>query len=343
MILELIAEAVARGARQAGACEVLGLDRRTVQRWKSGPIDDQRRGPKRSPANKFSDAERRRVLDTMNLPEHRDLPPSQIVPRLADQGTYLASESSMYRILREADQVKERGRAKPRQHRRPDPHVATAPNQLYSWDITYLKAPVRGMFFYLYLMLDVWSRKIVGWEVHEEECSERASQLLTRVCLVEGLNPLDLLVLHSDNGSPMKGATMLATMERLGVVASFSRPRVSDDNPFSESCFRTMKYRPEYPERPFASLEDARAWVARFVEWYNNEHRHSGIRFVTPAQRHNGLDGELLARRQGVYEQARRRHPERWSGSCRNWSPIQIVELNRPRVHRGKTEEEAAA
>jgi len=172
MILDLIDEAVARGARQAKACEVLGLDRRTVQRWKSGPIDDQRRGPKHSPANKFSDAERRRALDTMNLPEHRDLPPSQIVPRLADQGTYLGSESSLYRFLRAEDQLKERGRAKPRQHRRPDPHVATAPNQIYSWDITYLKAPVRGMFFYLYLMLDVWSRKIVGWEVHEEECSE---------------------------------------------------------------------------------------------------------------------------------------------------------------------------
>jgi len=343
MSLDLIDEAVARGARQAKACEVLGLDRRTVQRWKSGPIDDQRRGPRRSPANKLSDVERRRVLDVVNGPEHRDLPPSQIVPRLADQGTYLASESSMYRILREADQVKERGRAKPRQHRRPEPHVATGPNQIYSWDITYLKAPVRGMFYYLYLMLDVWSRKIVGWEVHEEECSERASRLLTRTCLVEGLSPLDLLVLHSDNGSPMKGATMLATMERLGVVASFSRPRVSDDNPFSESCFRTMKYRPEYPEQPFASLEHARAWVARFVEWYNREHRHSAIRFVTPAQRHHGEERELLARRQEVYEQARHRHPARWSGACRDWSPVCTVELNPLRFASRQTREDAVA
>jgi transposase InsO family protein len=332
MILGLIDEAVARGARQAKACEILGLDRGTVQRWRQGPIDDQRRGPKRRPANKLSDAERRLVLATVNAPEHRDLPPSQIVPRLADDGEYVASESSMYRILREEDQLKERGRAKPREARRPDPCVTTAPNQVWSWDITYLKAPVRGTFFYLYLMLDVWSRKIVGWEVYGEESSDHAADLLRRTCLAEGISPLDLLVLHSDNGGPMKGATMLATMERLGVVASFSRPRVSDDNPFSESCFRTMKYRPEYPERPFASLEQARAWVARFVAWYNEEHRHSAIRFVTPAERHSGADEELLARRREVYECARRRHPERWSGATRDWSPIPVVELNTPRI-----------
>lgn len=342
MILELVDEAVVRGARRAKACEILGLDPRTVQRWRRGPAEDQRRGPRRSPANKLSQAERRRVLETVNLPEYRDLPPSQIVPRLADQDTYLASESSMYRILRDADQAKERGRAKPRQHRRPDPCVATAPNEVWSWDITYLRGPIRGAFYYLYVMLDVWSRKIVGWAVHEEECSERSSEVLARACLAEGVSPLDLLVLHSDNGGPMKGATMLATMERLGVVASFSRPRVSDDNPFSESCFRTMKYRPEYPDRPFASLEQARAWVARFVEWYNDEHRHSAIRFVTPGQRHHGAERELLARRQEVYERARRRHPERWSGACRDWSPICTVELNPSRVA-AESKEEAVA
>ena len=343
MIIGLVDEAVRRGARQAKACETLGLDRRTVQRWKRGALEDQRRGPRHSPANKLSAAERKRVLEVVNQPEHRDLPPSQIVPRLADDGKYVASESTMYRVLREADQVKERGRAKPRQHRRPEPHVATAPNQVYSWDITYLKGPVRGMFFYLYLMLDVWSRKIVGWEVHEQECSERASQLLLRTCLIEGVSSTDLLVLHSDNGAPMKGATMLATMERLGVVASFSRPRVSNDNPFSESCFRTMKYRPEYPERPFASLEQARAWVVRFVAWYNHEHRHSAIRFVTPAQRHGGSDLAILEQRKAVYERARRRHPERWTGECRDWSPIEIVELNPAQENRTESKEEAAA
>lgn len=343
MILELVDETVARGARRAQACEILGLDRRTVQRWTKCPGADQRRGPRRSPANKLSEAERRGVLETVNRTEYRDLPPSQIVPQLADRGEYLASESSMYRIMHEAEQAKERGRAKPREPRRPDPHVATGPRQTWSWDITYLRGPVRGMFFYLYMILDVWSRKVVGWEVHQDENADHASRLLSRTCLVEGVSFLDLLVLHSDNGGPMKGATMLATMERLGIVASFSRPRVSDDNPFSESCFRTMKYRPEYPERPFASLEDARAWVARFVAWYNGEHRHSAIRFVTPEQRHDGLEHELLARRQEVYEQARQRHPERWTGAIRDWSPVRVVELNPSRIASGETREEATA
>jgi len=342
MIIELIDEAVVRGARQVKACEVLGLDPRTVQRWQRGAVEDQRRGPKRSPANKLSEVERQRVLKLVNGLEYRDLPPSQIVPRLADQEIYVASESTIYRILREHDQAVERGRAKPRQLRRPEPHVATGPVQVWSWDITYLKAPVRGTFYYLYLMIDVWSRKIVGWEVHEEECAERAGEFLRRACAAECVQTMDPLVLHSDNGGPMKGATMLATMEKLGVTSSFSRPRVSDDNPFSESCFRTLKYRPEYPDRPFASLDDARAWVARFVEWYNHEHRHSAIRFVTPAQRHDGEERELLVKRQDLYEQARHRHPRRWTGPCRNWSPVETVELNPGRARRKEKEPSAA-
>ena len=155
------------------------------------------------------------------------------------------------------------------------------------------------------------------------------------------MNATDVLVLHSDNGGPMKGATMLATMDRLGITPSFSRPRVSDDNPFSESCFRTLKYRPEYPDQPFASIEAAHVWVARFVEWYNEEHRHSAIRFVTPAQRHDGVESELLARRRDVYEQARQRNPERWTGACRNWTPVPSVILN-PGRRTQETKEEAA-
>lgn len=342
MILSLVAEAVERGARQAKACETLGLDRRTIQRWKRGPSEDQRRGPRRSPSNKFSASERRQVLEVVNAPEHRDLPPSQIVPRLADDGEYLGSESTMYRILREAKQLKHRGRARPRIVRRPEPHVATAPGEVWSWDITYLKSPVRGMYFYLYLILDVWSRKIVGFEVHDRESPELAAELVRRTCMAEGIDASSLLVLHSDNGGPMKGATMLATLERLGVKASFSRPRVSDDNPFSESLFRTLKYRPEYPDRPFISLEQAREWMMRFVRWYNDEHRHSSIRFVTPAQRHNGNDLAILEHRHHVYERARKNNPERWTGQSRDWSPITTVELNPSRVRGTKTEEDVA-
>jgi putative transposase len=343
MILELLDEAVSRGARQSKACAVVGLDPRTVQRWKRGAMEDQRRGPKRSPRNKLSEVERRRVLAVVNEPEHRDSPPSQIVPRLADSEIYLASESTMYRILREEKQLAHRGRSRPRAHRRPEALVASAPGQTWSWDITYLRSPIRGIFYYLYLIMDVWSRKIVGWEVHEQELAELAAPLVEQTCRKEGIER-DLLILHADNGGPMKGGTMLSTLQRLGVAASFSRPQVSDDNPYSESLFKTMKYRPEYPERPFDGIEDARSWVARFVDWYNMEHRHSAIRFVTPQQRHDGLDLALLDKRKRLYEAARRRWPERWSGSCRDWSPIETVELNPGRSARrtGKKEEDAA-
>ena len=191
----------------------------------------------------------------------------------------------------------------------------------------YLRAPVLGRFYYLYMVEDIFSRKIVGWAVHETESSEHSARLFEQTCAREGISP-EQLVLHSDNGGPMKGATILATLQRLGVAISFSRPSVSDDNPYSESLFRTLKYRPEFPSQRFASLNEARAWVERFVAWYNTEHRHSGIRFVTPEQRHRGQDKALLAKRHQVYEAARSRHPERWSGDTRNWSRIETVVLN---------------
>ena len=336
MILSLVDEAVERGARQAKACDVLEIDRRTVQRWRSGSAEDQRRGPRRSPVNKLSMSERRNLLEVANQPEFHDLPPSQIVPQLADQGQFFGSESTFYRTLREEKQLKHRGRSRPRASRRPDPHIATGPGEIWSWDITYLKSPIRGLYFYLYLILDVWSRKIVGFEVYDHESPDLAAELVRRTCMSEGIDAFSLLVLHADNGGPMKGATMLATLEHLGVQASFSRPRVSDDNPYSESLFRTLKYRPEYPDRPFRSIRHAREWVRHFVRWYNDEHRHSSIRFVTPAQRHDGSDLALLQNREDVYEKARSKHPERWTGKTRNWSPITTVELNPARVREKK-------
>ena len=183
------------------------------------------------------------------------------------------------------------------------------------------------MFFYLYLVVDMYSRKIVGWSVEQTESMELSSALLQRACQQLGVDPKGI-VLHSDNGGPMKGSTMLATLQRLGIVPSFSRPRVSDDNPYSEALFRTLKYRPEYPSRPFTSLEEARTWVAAFVTWYNTEHLHSAIRYVTPDDRHFGRDKQVLACRKQTYEQARRHHPERWSGPIRNWQPVGPVYLN---------------
>lgn len=329
MILQLIEEALEAGARLQPACELLGLSARTHQRWKQqGGGQDRRRGPKSLPTNKFSAQEREHLLQVVNAPEFRDLSPKQIVPRLADRREYVGSESTMYRVLRAEGQLGHRQSSRPaRATRRPREHVATGPEQVWSWDISYLKSPIRGVFFYLYLILDVWSRKIVGARVYAEESTELAAELFEATCEGLGLDP-DGLVLHQDNGSPMKGATLLATLTSLGVLASFSRPRVSDDNPYSEALFRTLKYRPEYPQRPFASLDEAQAWVDRFVAWYNTEHLHSAIRFVTPDDRHFGRETAILAQRCRVYDTARRRHPERWSGPTRNWEPVTTVYLN---------------
>ena len=326
MILGLIDEAIAAGARQYKACEILGID---LQRWRRKGIgEDGRAGPRTSPANKLSAKERDQIIEVVNSSEYRDLSPKQIVPKLADKGVYLASEATIYRLLRDANLQKYRESSRaPRKRHRPEELQATGPNQVWSWDITYLKSPVRGMFFYLYFVVDIWSRKIVGWAVHEEESAANARDMMLAACRREGVDA-DQLVLHSDNGGPMKGATLLATLQHLGIVTSFSRPRVSNDNPFSEALFRTTKYRPEYPRRPFSSLEEARQWVAWFVGWYNTEHQHSAIRFVTPDDRHSGRDRTILKKRHALYRKARSRHPQRWSGNTRDWSRIEEVTLN---------------
>ena len=329
MIRDLVDEAVAAGARFEPACEIVGVDPRTVQRWKrrQGGLDG-RRGPRRPPRTKLTAAERRKILEVVNRPEMRDLCPKQIVARLADRGVYLASESTIYRLLREEKQLARRGRAKaPVGRSRPRELVAAGRNKVWSWDITWLRSPVRGRFFYLYLVMDVWSRKIVGAAVHEEESADHAAALLASAAAKEGIEP-GRLVIHSDNGSPMRGATLLVTLQALGIAWSFSRPSVKDDNPYSESLFRTAKYRPDYPEICFADIEEARAWVERFVHWYNEEHRHGAIRFVTPAERHRGEDAAILEHRKTVYEAARARHPRRWSRGIRDWSPIGAVTLN---------------
>jgi transposase InsO family protein len=260
-------------------------------------------------------------------PEFCNASPHQIVPRLADRGEYLASESSFYRVLKTEQLLAHRGRATPAHRARPRAYEVTAPRTLFSWDITYLLSLIRGQYFYLYLFLDVFSRKIVGAEVHAEESMAHSSRLLDTICRAEGIEPHQVSV-HADNGGAMKGATMLATMQRLGVMPSFSRPSVSNDNPFSESLFRTLKYCPLYPTAPFASLDAAREWVATFIQWYNDEHLHSGIRFTTPASRHTGRDTAILHNRARVYHAAQRTHPSRWSGATRNWTKIARVTLN---------------
>ena len=206
-------------------------------------------------------------------------------------------------------------------------HVATRPNQVWAWDITYLTTVVRGRFVKLYLVLDVWSRLIVGAEVHQVEDDAIAARLIERCCAEQGVKPNEL-VLHSDNGGAMKGNTMLAKLQPLGVMPSFSRPHVSDDNPFAEAVMRTVKYHPSYPDGPFADLAAARTWVDAFVAWYNDEHLHSGIGFVTPTQRHHGHDIAILEHRKATYAAARMRRPDRWTGNIRSWERPVVVHLN---------------
>lgn len=332
-IIDLIHECMAQGARQRRACAVIDLSHRTLQRWERDgarvePRGDQRPARKQMPANQFSEAERARLMRVVNSTEFAHLPPSQIVPRLADRGEYIGSEATIYRTLRAHHQLSHRINPRPaRARHKPRALLATAPRQLFSWDITYLATTVRGLYFYLYLFVDIYSRKIVGWQVYDNESSELAAQVMHDICRREGIAP-GQVTLHSDNGSPMRGATLLATLQVLGVMPSFSRPAVSNDNPYSEALFRTLKYHPFYPQKPFATLPEARLWVGQFVAWYNDEHRHSAVRFVTPSQRHAGLDQAILGKREEVYEAAKRRHPNRWSGSTRNWDPVTEVHLN---------------
>ena len=335
-LVAAIEQAHVAGARLAPACRVVGIDVRTLQRWKRS--DGLSAGDRRphavrpKPSHALTEAERAMVLHVANEPRFAALPPARIVPMLADEGRYIASESSFARILREHGQNARRGRARtPKTQRPPTTHIATAPGQVWCWDMTYLPSHVAGRWFYLFLIMDLFSRKVIGWEVHGSDGAEHATQLLRRTALAENIalhDPAQRLVLHGDNGASFKATTVLAMLHWLGIKPSYSRPRVSDDNAFVESLFRTAKYRPEFPARGFADLEQARQWAANFVHWYNHEHCHSGIRYVSPAQRHAGEDQAILQARHALYQQARAAHPARWSRATRNWEPITVVTLN---------------
>ena len=328
--VELVAEAHAHGARLASACAEVGIGVNTYRRWARGGEDARPGAVRPQPSHALSEAEQATVLATCHRPEFASLPPAQIVPRLLDEeGRYLASESSFYRVLRAAGEQHRRGRAAaPRNPGPPRRHRADRPNQLWCWDVTYLPSHVRGGFHYLYFILDVFSRKIVAAEVFEAESAANSRTVIERAVLREGLRRQPL-VLHADNGPAMTGSTLRATLEALGVSASHSRPRVSNDNAYSEALFRTCKYRPSYPPQGFASLAEAQQWVLGFVRWYNTEHRHSAIRYVTPAQRHAGVDADLLAARHRIYTRAKEENPGRWGArDTRDWTPIGSVWLN---------------
>jgi putative transposase len=306
-------------------CRHLGVSLRSAQYWRKDGLLDGRKGAAKRVANKLSEAERELLIQTACKPRFASLTPHEFVPILAEEGTYVASESSFYRVLRSHKMVKPRVRKKTAANA--IEIKADGPNQVWSWDITYLKTLIRGRFYYLYLILDIYHRFITGWEIHESENAQAARAFVDRVCREQGI-ARDTLVLHSDNGSPMKNATMHATLERLGVAPSFSRPHVSNDNAYSESMFKTLKYTAGYPVS-FESIEAAREWTDRFVRWYNTEHRHSGIGYVTPEQRRLGLDQDIFLKRKATYEAARIKHPERWTRHTRGWKRVHTVWLKK--------------
>ncbi len=326
-----IHEAVAAGARRFKACAIVGITIRCLQRWREDDVD--RRSVRiQTPKNALGVLEVQAILKAVNQPEFAHLPPTQIVPQLADTGIYLGSDRTFYRVMKRNAQLTPRRVERLGVKRAlPLALVATGANQVASWDVTYLPSTVHGQFWYLYAVQDLFSRKIVAWQVYAAESGEHASGLMRDYVKREGIEP-GTLTLHADNGAVMKGSTLYATLQALGVAKSHSRPSVSNDSAFIEAFFRTIKYRPENRLKPFGSLQDARCFAEKMMNWYNQEHCHSAISFVTPEQRHSGADIAILANRQRVYEQARARHPNRWSGKTRNWGRVSLVQLNPHRV-----------
>lgn len=334
-IVSAIDEATSNGARKRPACSEAGINLQTYNSWAKCDgmsVDKRQTCIRPQPANKLTEEERLRIIDVCNSEEYTSFPPSQIVPKLADAGEYIASESSFYRVLRKHKQLAHRGRQRKAKRRAaPRTFIARAPNEVWTWDITYLPSRVKGKYYYLYLITDIFSRYGVAWEVCEAESGEEAAKLISRAVLSQNClsNPP---VLHSDNGAPMKSLTFKAKLEELSITASYSRPRVSNDNPYSEAMFKTLKYCPQWPADCFDSLEEAQGWVEKFMQWYNERHCHSQTKFVTPAQRHQGVDKIVLAKRKAVYEKAYARNPKRWSRNIRNWSWISDVTLNPEKI-----------
>ncbi|MHC1590574.1 MAG: IS3 family transposase, partial [Candidatus Helarchaeales archaeon] len=318
------------------ACDVLEISERTYFRWERKEQKDQRKGSDKQIPRKLTQGEEDEVVRLCCSMKYKDLNPYLVYISLLESGQYLASIRTIYRILKKRDLLHHRGKSRPRKtNAKPDELVAEAPNQVFSWDITYLKTLVRGVYFYAYMVIDIWSREIVGWEIHNEESEDLAQKMFSRISVERNLNGVKL---HSDNGSPMKGATMLMTLYSLGVVPSFSRPRVSDDNPFSEALFKTIKYMPAYPGK-FKTIDDARKWMADFVHWYNTKHKHSGIGYITPEQRASGKEHEILKLRNDVIQKAFENNPQRWSSAPKKWNIKPTVTLNK----KGKNKEKIAA
>lgn len=297
------------GAREETACELVGLSVRTLQRWRSGSEVDGRNGAPKATARKLTPEETEAVYQAANQERLADLTAEQVVATLAQESTYLASASTFYRILRERKALNRRQDSRTPVHSaKPDTRVATGPNQVWTWDITWLTTEVKGIYFYAYVILDLWDRSIVGWAIHDREDGQLATELFERACLEHRACPR---FVHSDNGGPMKAFTLVEFLYSRGITLTTNRPRVSNDNPYSESLFKTVKYRAGYP-RTFKTLLAAMTWFAGFVDWYNTKHMHSSLAYVTPYQRRTGQDLDLLRARNTTIVLARGKYPLRW-------------------------------
>jgi putative transposase len=293
----------------AAACEAFGVPRASYYRSQLPPRPLE---PRPSPPRALSAEERQNVLDTLHSERFVDKAPAEVWATLLDERNYLCSIRTMYRILDDAKEVRER-RNQLRHPKYTKPELlAEAPNQVWSWDITKLLGPAKWTYFYLYVILDIFSRYVVGWMVADGESASLASELITQTCAKQGIEPGQLTI-HADRGSSMKSKTVALLLSDLGVTKTHSRPHVSDDNPFSESQFRTLKYRPDFPQR-FGSIVDARGFCRPFFDWYNTEHRHSGIALMTPEAVHYGRAEALQAERQRILAAAYQAHPERFVG-----------------------------
>jgi putative transposase len=302
-----ITERLAQKVGVKAACAQLSVPRSRVYRAR---LPQGAGAPRPTPAQALSEDERRQVRATLNSERFLDKAPRQVYAALLDEGQYLCHWRTMYRVLAAHDEVRERRD----QLRHPPYHkpelLATAPNQVWSWDITKLRGPVKWTYFYLYVLLDIYSRYVVGWMIAERESAHLAQELVEASCLRQDIGR-EQLTLHADNGGPMRAQSLALLLADLGVTPSHSRPYTSDDNPFSEAQFKTLKYHPGYPDR-FGSIQDARTWARPFFHWYNEQHYHTGLNLLTPACVHSGQAALIRQQRQTVLQAAYGTHPERF-------------------------------
>ncbi len=298
---------LAEGVGRAAACRALGVPRASLYRSQQ-PAAPLR--PRPTPARALTHEERNVVREHLHSERFRDKAPAEIYATLLDEGVFLCSVRTMHRILAQDGELKERrNQLRHPQYKKPE-LLATGPNQVWSWDITKLLGPAKWTYFHLYVILDIFSRYVVGWMVAPRESAELAKRLIADTCRKQGI-ATGQLTIHADRGTSMTSKPVALLMADLGVTKTHSRPHVSDDNPYSESQFKTLKYRPEFPDR-FGSIEDARAFCRQFFPWYNQEHHHSGIALLTPQMLHYGLAEQVIEQRQQVLDQAYARNPERF-------------------------------